>query len=230
MAEDNKTDRISEGKTLHRGFSCAVKSADKESRVVRFIASTGVEDRHGDSIRLNGWRLERFKANPVVLFGHDADDLPIGKAIQIGVEGEALCVDIQFASAEANPMAENVYRLVTEGCLNAVSVGFIPVRFEIVEDRESGRRGYDILEAELLEISVVPIPAHPDALVIAKSKGLNMGAFRDFVLKSVPGGAKPAECDVCAEIASDQKRDGIPKLKAKAMLRMAQIRTAGRPA
>lgn len=47
------------------------------------------------------------------------------------------------------------------------------IRWEWVDDEENGRFGLDILEAELLEISVVPIPAHPDALIQAGMKGLD---------------------------------------------------------
>lgn len=166
-----------EGKAVHKGYNVEVKGIDDKARTVTFVASTEAVDRYGDSIKLDGWRLDRFKANPVILFGHDSHALPIGKAVDIGVKGDALVVKIQFASADANPAAENVFRLIKEGCLNAVSVGFICIRWQLVDDQESGRRGYDILEAELLEISVVPIPAHPDALIQASFKGLDISPF-----------------------------------------------------
>lgn len=166
-----------DGKAVHKGYNVEVKGVDDKARTVTFVASTEAVDRYGDSIKLDGWRLDRFKANPVILFGHDSHALPIGKAVDIGVKGDALVVKIQFASAEANPAAENVFRLIEEGCLNAVSVGFMCLRWQLVDDQESGRWGYDILEAELLEISVVPIPAHPDALIQASFKGLDVSPF-----------------------------------------------------
>jgi len=179
-----------DGKAVHKGYNVEVKGIDDKARTVTFVASTEAVDRYGDSIKLDGWRLDRFKANPVILFGHDSHTLPIGKAVDIGVKGDALVVKIQFASAEANPAAENVFRLIEEGCLNAVSVGFMCISWQLVDDQESGRWGYDILEAELLEISVVPIPAHPDALIQASFKGLDISPFTaegaTGALKSTP--------------------------------------------
>lgn len=179
-----------EGQNVHKGYSVEMKALDVASRMVSFVASTEAVDRMGDSIKLAGWRLDRFKSNPVILFGHDSHDLPVGKAASVGVEGNALVVTVQFASSDANPLAENVFRLIQEGCLNAVSVGFIPIRWEFVDDQENGRCGFDILEAELLEISVVPIPAHPDALVQASMKGLDVEPMREWMRRE--GGASGA--------------------------------------
>ncbi|MHC1788528.1 HK97 family phage prohead protease [Solidesulfovibrio sp.] len=189
------------GQNVHKGYSFQTKGMDVAARTVSFVASTEAIDRMGDSITLAGWRLDRFKQNPVILFGHDSRDLPIGKAISVGIEGNALVVTVQFASAEANPMAENVFRLIQEGCLNAVSVGFIPIRWEFVEDVENGRCGFDILEAELLEISVVPIPAHPDALVQAGMKGLDASPMLAW-MREQAGGAGPKSPDLDAKAAN----------------------------
>lgn len=205
-----------EGQRVQKGYSVQIKSLDATARTVSFVASTEAVDRMGDSIKLSGWRLDRFKQNPVILFGHDHDDLPIGKALSIGVEGDALVVVVQFASAEANPVAENVFRLIQEGCLNAVSVGFIMIRWEWVDDEENGRCGFDILEAELLEISVVPIPAHPDALVQAGMKGLDASPILEWMREQAGGEAPPAEkaddasSAPAAEPENDVKGDEVP--------------------
>lgn len=183
-----------EGQNVQKGYAFQTKALDVAARTVTFTASTEAIDRMGDSIKLAGWRLDRFKQNPVILFGHDSRDLPIGKAISVGIEGNALVVNVQFASAEANPMAENVFRLIQEGCLNAVSVGFIPIRWEFVDDQENGRCGFDILEAELLEVSVVPIPAHPDALVQAGMKGLDASPMLAW-MREQGGEVAPAKAD-----------------------------------
>jgi hypothetical protein len=84
---------------------------------------------------------------------------------------------IQFAT-EVNPMARIAYGLYKGGFLNAVSVGFIPLRWEdgakSAANEQSGpapRRRY--LEQELLEVAAVAIPANPDALAL----GLKSGAI-----------------------------------------------------
>lgn len=184
------------GQNVKKGYSFKTKSLDVAARTVSFVASTEAIDRMGDSIKLDGWRLDRFKQNPVILFGHDPGELPIGKAVSIGIGNNALVVTVQFATTDANPVAENVFRLIQEGCLNAVSVGFIPIRWEFVEDQENGRCGFDILEAELLEISVVPIPAHPDALVQASMKGLDAEPMRQWMREQAGEVVKNGEATI----------------------------------
>ena len=70
--------------------------------------------------------------------------------------------------------------MLREHYLNAVSVGFIPLRWEDGQGREASerealergaepRRRY--LEQELLEVSAVAIPANPDALALGVKAG-----------------------------------------------------------
>lgn len=128
------------------------------------IASTSVVDRQGESIDQNGWDLTNYKTNPVILWAHDYSALPIGKAEQIGIVDGQLQMSGIFATAEANPIAEQVRKLYQEGILNTVSVGFIPKE----------RNGNTITKAELLEVSFVPVPANPQALSLAMTKGLDV--------------------------------------------------------
>jgi hypothetical protein len=68
----------------------------------------------------------------------------LGKALTTEVRsvggGDALCQRIQFAT-EVNPVARIAYGLYKGGFLNAVSVGFIPLRWEDANgnEHESGR-------------------------------------------------------------------------------------------
>jgi hypothetical protein len=64
--------------------------------------------------------------------------------------------------------AEQVWRMVQDKILNAVSVGFLPrtIRHEM----RDGKEVYVLADNELHEISVVPIPANPEALAKMKAK------------------------------------------------------------
>ena len=75
---------------------------------------------------------------------------------------------IQFAT-DVNPIAKIAYGLYKGKFLNAVSVGFIPLRWENGTDKSGYRRKY--LEQELLEVSAVGIPANPNALALAYKSG-----------------------------------------------------------
>lgn len=136
----------------------------------RVVATDFTEDRDGERIDVKGLDIKNFKKNPVLMFGHNHQILPVGKATKIKVEGDKLTFEPEFSAATQH--ARDVSALWEEGVLNAVSVGFIPQE----------RDGNVFTKSELLEISVVNVPANPNALAQAKSKGLNV----DLLDKEVP--------------------------------------------
>lgn len=133
------------------------KAGENSEDIFTIIASTDSIDRQGDSIDQKGWDLANFKSNPVLLWAHDYSALPIGRVSSIEVVDGKLVADFVFATAEANPIAQQVKSLYMEGIVNASSVGFIP----------KTRSGNIITSAELLELSLVPVPANQDALRLA---------------------------------------------------------------
>ena len=107
--------------------------ASTEDRTFTFVFSDESVDRYGDVIYARGWDLANFNANPIALFGHDANTVEnvIGKAKNVRVEGSRLIGDIEFMGAEVNPNAEAVYQMVKGGFLKTVSVGFQPIEWEL---------------------------------------------------------------------------------------------------
>lgn len=144
------------------------RAGDTTERVVDVIASTDTVDSYGDSIDQGSWKLERYAGNPVVLYAHNNRDLPIGTAEGVAVKDGALRCRIRFVTDDANPLAGNVWKLIEQGALRAVSVGFLPhtCRWEKRDDREV----FVMADCELLEISVVPVPANPDALAQLRAR------------------------------------------------------------
>jgi HK97 family phage prohead protease len=147
--------------------------AATDSRTATFVFSDESVDRYGDVIFARGWDLANFNANPVALFGHDSGSVEnvIGKAKNVRVEGSRLIGDIEFMGADVNPNAEAVYQMVKGGFLKTVSVGFQPIEWELAKDKNRPQ-GVNFKKQELLEISIVPIPANPNALVQAKAAGI----------------------------------------------------------
>ena len=134
------------------------------------MISTGALDRYNSTIAVDGWQTENFEKNPVVLWAHD-DSIPaIGRAANVRVEGGRLKSRATFAERDVHPLADTVYQLIKGRFIGAASVGWIPLEYKFVEDGERGF-GIDFLEQELLEWSVVNIPANPDCLVGARSLG-----------------------------------------------------------
>ena len=127
------------------------------------VASTDDADRHGDTVALDGWQLDNYRRNPVLLWAHDYGRPPIGRASELWRDGHALVARMEFAPTRFAQEVEGLYR---QGYQRGVSVGFRPVRFEERRDLRSGvLLGIRFLEQELLEISAVPVPANGAALL-----------------------------------------------------------------
>lgn len=142
-------------------FHTEVRAADGDRRL-RFVISTGDEDREGDTINPEGWVLDNYRRNPVVLWAHDHSALPVAKAHEISAQDGRLIAVAEFATHD---FADEVYQLYRERFLRATSVGFRPLEWS---RNEAG--GVDFLEQELVEFSCVPVPANPNALIAAAGK------------------------------------------------------------
>lgn len=140
-----------------------------DDRTATFIITTGTADRDQDIVVPQGLSIAHYQNNRVVLWGHDQSILPIAKCIGIQPIDNGWQATVEFATAEANPMAEQVYQLVKGGFLSAVSIGFIPLELEL---NELG--GYTITKSELFEFSIVNVPANPEALVVEDEEALIM--------------------------------------------------------
>jgi len=139
-----------------------VATADSD-RVVHFIGSTQRVDRY--RTKLVGWILKEYRKNPMFLWQHMSWDAPLGRAIRVGMneEGE-LAFDIEFVPGDLIPFADTALRLVLEKWMRACSVGFQPNKVERIEEGEDAGV-YILKENDLLELSLVSVPANPDALV-----------------------------------------------------------------
>lgn len=176
---------VKDGVVIQKAFVCdSIKSVDESKRQIDFVISTERVDRMGDIITVAGWQLKEFKNNPVVLFGHASRVPPVGRAIKTWKEqtdvSRALRSTAEFMSADISPFADSIYKMYLGGFLRAVSVGFMPLTWEPMQDEEGRMTGYKFLKQELLEFSCVPIPANPDALLEARSKGIDTIPVKDW--------------------------------------------------
>jgi HK97 family phage prohead protease len=187
LAESHLPPKANSG--VFRTVSAVPKAVEGEERTFRFIFSDGSIDRMGDSIDAKGWDTDDFQKNPVALWAHDSSAPPIGRASNVSIDGKKLIGDITFAGPDVYPFADTIYRLVAGKFLNAVSVGFMPIRYEFVEE-DDRPWGIDFKEQELLEISVCPVPANPNALGAARAKGIDTRPLVEWAEKTLDGGGK----------------------------------------
>lgn len=138
------------------------EDGEDETGPLRFVAAT--EGLKGDmwDLQMSGIDLSRFENNGVVLWAHDYwTQPPIGRA-EAFVEKNQLMADVEFDLDD--PLGASVDRKYRRGFLNAVSIGF---DFELGAVDDAGK----VSDWELLEISAVPVPMDPDALLERQKAG-----------------------------------------------------------
>lgn len=135
-----------------------------------FVLSDETLDRYGDVIKADGWELKWFKKNPIALWAHDSRAV-IGNWENVRVEGKKLMGTLKFAAKGTSDRIDELIALVEQGILRAVSVGFRPLEQEPIDKNEPWG-GQRYIRSELLETSLVAVPANPAAL--AKAKALNV--------------------------------------------------------
>jgi HK97 family phage prohead protease len=146
---------------------------DDSDRTIRFVASDETVDRYGDVVSVDGWDLANYRKNPQFLWGHDYDT-PIGRVVKIGIEEGRLMATARIAK-DAGEFIDNLWTLVKQRIVNAVSVGFMVHSredYEPIRDEDEHTTGLHFLRQELLEISLVSVPANPAALLVTRSLDL----------------------------------------------------------
>ena len=120
--------------------------------------------RTAPEIDLAGLRFENYRRNPVVMWAHDSTGrspsggLPIGRTLSIDRSGEGGIV-AEFEFLEDDPFAQRIRNAWDKGFLRAASISWLPI--ESMPAKSGGARD---VRAELLEWSIVSVPADPDAL------------------------------------------------------------------
>jgi hypothetical protein len=96
----------------------------------------------------------------------------VGKALKVVKTDQGLLFHVKFATAEEYPFADTVYKLYLGGYLKATSVGFQDLEREPITDKDGKQVGWRFKKQELYELSAVPVPANPNALIMAVQKGV----------------------------------------------------------
>lgn len=136
-----------------------------------FVLSDATVDRYGDVVEPDGWDLRNFKRNPIALFAHQSD-FPVGTWADLRVQGGKLLGRLVLAAKGTSARLDELIALVEQDILRAVSVGFRPIKQEPMDkDRPYGGQRY--LRQELLETSLVSVPANPAAVALAKSLNIS---------------------------------------------------------
>jgi len=137
-------------------FTNIEKLLSSGKRIVRGVASSANIDRQGDIVVPSGgvWKL------PVPLLWQHNHQAPIGWVRSLSVRGDQIQVEAEFAIGIAR--ADEAWQMVEAMLVDSFSIGFRALPGG-TEQLPSG--GIRFTRWELLECSVVTIPANADAKI-----------------------------------------------------------------
>ena len=142
--------------------------------------TTDTLDRDGEIVMPDGMNSKEYESNPVLFWNHDAEQ-PIGRALSLTRKGNAIVGEFQFAQRPENFQGsyfpEFVASLVGQGIVRGVSIGYIPEPNGTRHANDLDRKKYGTTVRtvysrwKLLEVSIAPLQANPEAVVTAIKKG-----------------------------------------------------------
>jgi len=147
--------------TLNRAYSLLdIKAVDDDKRVITGIATTPEPDRMGDIVESVG---ARFK-NPLPLLWQHMHDKPVGtvkfdKPTAKGITFTAELPKIEEPGA-LKDLVDMAWQSVKAKLVRGVSIGFRALEYSFME---SG--GIRFSETEIMELSLVTIPANASATI-----------------------------------------------------------------
>lgn len=172
-----------------REIIVAPKVLSEAEGTVEFVASDESLDAHREIVRVGGWRFTHFKKNAPFVDSHDYSSITklLGQVVDFRVERGQLVETVRY-SREPGTLAEWAFKMVRDGFLRAVSVGFVPTRMATRWDPESkdflaqiaelrldaataGQLRAVYMEQEQIELSQCVIGANPNALAKAYKAG-----------------------------------------------------------
>lgn len=158
-------------------------AAEVSSTAKGFTAVITAEtlDRDGEVLIPQGMNSREFDQNPVLFWNHDYAK-PVGKCVGLKRGDRSIVGEFTFAKKPEGYVGEFfpevAAALVGQGIVNAVSVGYVPESGGIRRATDVDRKKYgdDVQTVfsrwKLLEVSLAPLQANPDALITAVKKGL----------------------------------------------------------
>ena len=147
----------------------------------RMVIAANELSRNGDELNLRGISFKNYRKNPVVLWAHDSyQGIPIAKTVKIGHDDQGR-IEADFEFNSDGEFAARVQNAWNEGFIRAASIRYMPTKVVEVRNEAGEVERFRIEESELLEWSLVAVPADPDSVrAAARAMNLPVEIFRGF--------------------------------------------------
>lgn len=149
---------------------CYAKQISSDSRPgdpIPWRLTTREIDRDGEVVEPSGVILDNYVKNPVVLWAHGFEmerRPPIGRILPETIVKTTDYLDADVVFDINDPFARLIESKIRSGFINCGSIGFRPHLVDTNRtDKLPGQQGVTHKEWELLEFSIVPVPANPNA-------------------------------------------------------------------
>ena len=179
----------------------------------QMVIAARERSRNGDELNLRGVDFQNYLKNPVVLWSHDSfGGISIGKTLEIDHDDKGRIVaDFQFNSEDE--FAARVENARNGGFIRAASIRFMPTKVVEMLDEQGRVDRLRIEESELLEWSLVAVPADPDSVrAAARAMNLPEEIFRGFEPEPEDDEAEPPTDPVTDEPEPGPKREVFSQL------------------
>lgn len=139
--------------------SFEVKAVNNDQRIIEGVATSVLPDRLQDVVEPKGGS---FRLPLPLLAGHDSSK-PVGEVTRAVVSSTEIRITARIMSVDSPPSLRDRLDLawaeIKSGLTKGLSIGFRPLQSEPIK----GTGGIRFTAWELLEISLVTIPAHASA-------------------------------------------------------------------
>lgn len=200
-------------------------AADAEPRTVRGLAVP-----YGVEIELFDGYFETIAPGALADRADDATSLklvwrhdePIGLITSATETAEGIEIEARFSDTQR---ARDAYKLVKDGVIDRLSIGFIPLTFERTED-EAGLHT-TITSLDLREVSLVPFPAY-DGATVTEVREQPTPTERTTPMTDAPAYALASDLDdLRADITAMEQRATLAATAARGTATAADTRTPG---
>ena len=146
---------------LERAYTMLeVRSTNDDARIIEGIASTPSPDRYEDVIEPLGAKY----ALPMPLLWQHRSDAPVGNVSFAKMQADGIPFKATIAKTDEpgalKERLDEAWQSVKMGLIRAVSIGFRPLEYSMIEGG-----GVRFLSWEWLELSLVTIPANSEATI-----------------------------------------------------------------